>query len=171
MTKDKSATCRGSYVLGSACGHCERCAEERGKQSEAQKILEMIENVDPNDTNTLDEIDARVWCYNKGYAFDGIEKKGSYMKIFYQDNEGSQVVRGFMHNPAPEYTRSRDALKGIRPDGWVYFVSCDGLSNCAAAIIKEIKLTRKSPELPTEELAELHVIIQAVKWDRSNETN
>jgi hypothetical protein len=29
MPKFERATCRGSYMLGTACGHCERCKWER----------------------------------------------------------------------------------------------------------------------------------------------
>lgn len=29
----KSATCRGSYALGTACGRCERCADEMAATS------------------------------------------------------------------------------------------------------------------------------------------
>jgi hypothetical protein len=31
MTNYQNATCRGSYALGTACGHCERCADERAR--------------------------------------------------------------------------------------------------------------------------------------------
>lgn len=35
----------------------------------AQDLLNMIENVSPDDTTKLDEIDAQVWCYifNRDY--------------------------------------------------------------------------------------------------------
>src|SRR5215472_10259595 len=31
MKEYKPAVCRGSYALGTACGHCERCLEEKAK--------------------------------------------------------------------------------------------------------------------------------------------
>lgn len=37
ITRFKHATCRGSYVLGTACGHCERCEEERNRLGNAVK--------------------------------------------------------------------------------------------------------------------------------------
>lgn len=31
MTKYKNPTCRGCYQFGTACGHCEKCVEERAR--------------------------------------------------------------------------------------------------------------------------------------------
>lgn len=36
--KYESAVCRGSYMLGSACCHCERCEEERAKLAASGKL-------------------------------------------------------------------------------------------------------------------------------------
>jgi hypothetical protein len=38
-TEYKSLTCRGSYALGTACGDCERCTEERQRMSMHDMIL------------------------------------------------------------------------------------------------------------------------------------
>lgn len=125
---------------------------------EAKKILEMIENVSPDDTNTLDEIDARVCFYlNPGEKmyYDGLEdyligvRDQHYMRIHSQ------------------YTRSRDALKSIRPEGVITTVSYypEGFEGYA------VGAKGQSPRLPTEELAELHAIIQAIEWERNNENN
>lgn len=38
LPKWKNATCRGSYLFGSACGHCERCECEMKKLQESGEI-------------------------------------------------------------------------------------------------------------------------------------
>ena len=116
--------------------------------NEAQKILEMIESAKPEDTATLDEIDARVWCYKNGDRFSFI----------------SLQVLGL-----PKYTRSRDALKSIRPEGFTDELS---IYIVKRGIVVEswFKKQITTPKfLPTEELAELHAIIQAIELERNND--
>lgn len=130
--------------------------------SDAQTILQMIETVAPDDTAKLDEIDARVWCWINGYEFIGtpwfFEDKftGWTMKF---DNGDERLVRA---GSSKQYTRSRDVLKAIRPEGFFPEIVLDE-GGCAICKNKGID----SMCLPTEELAELHAVIQALEHERS----
>ena len=134
--------------------------------TEAETILKLIETVSPDDTAKLDEIDLAVWRYlyagtNNRYAG---HPNGDYA--------------------GPQFTRDRSLLKEIRPEAnWfqtklypevrVLGVRGSGESKvtettmiavyeCAA-----ISYGLKSPRLPTEELAELHAILQSLEYERS----
>jgi hypothetical protein len=173
-----------------------------------QKILQMIENVDPADTDKLDEIDARVWCYLKGYIYmhhgsdDGkyicFKKPKDCNERYECELVSDMAQEAFVR--FPKYTRSRDALKAIRPEGFSeYFINYDyhvtgngeALGYGWEATIEFTPKTKplwvrcweklskhnipeenqvwffNSKVLPTEELAELHAIIQAIAYERS----
>lgn len=139
--------------------------------AEAKKILEMIESVDVDDSDKLDEIDARVWCLLNSANFVQMVNIGYFQYNHCPDGE----VR---YRATKKYTRSRDDLKAIRPDGC--FVSIKGSNDipspekwfCHLFHVKDEKKEGyyvTSPNLPTEELAELHAIIQAIEWERNKE--
>jgi len=109
-----------------------------------QKLLKMIETYDPSNHDGMDDIDALVWKYLD------------------------------MPLAVASPTRSRDILKGIRPDGW--FLSMEGWPQDEPPLWRyKISLHKIgnfiSPPLPTEELAELHAIIQAIEYERNNDKN
>ena len=69
----------------------------------AEKILKMIEAVDPEDSDTLDEIDARFWCY---LTEGGIEWNDRHISANF-----------------PKYTTSLDAAMSIGEEelqGWQF---------------------------------------------------
>ena len=41
MSKYEGVICRGSYLLGSACGHCEKCKDEMESLRQSGKLPEM----------------------------------------------------------------------------------------------------------------------------------
>lgn len=139
-----------------------------------EKILKMIEEVDPNDTATLDEIDARVFCYLHKHNFAGLWNNIVYIRDTETQCELNAGILGI------RYTRSRDALKAIRPSGWLplgcgnnsYGYSAIGCvsGGFVFSIYKPDPYNQngffKSPYLPTEELSELHAIIQAIAHER-----
>jgi len=141
-----------------------------------KQILEMIESVDPSDTAKLDEIDARVWCYLESHTFACIK----WDRIFVLDEHQCEIEK-FNGICTLKFTRSRDALKAIRPEGWQYCMEH------SPAIGFQCTLQDKmgSPDNPpnifkspwykagsggrtglTEELAELHAILQAIAHER-----
>ncbi len=114
----------------------------------AAEILKLIETVDPADSAGMDEIDAAVADY-----------------------------LGLRYAPV-EYTRSRDALKAVRPEGWyvggIYDANATGQYDDGYYFILRNKLKtgevarhQLAYRMPTEELAELHAIIQAIEYERT----
>lgn len=126
--------------------------------TEAQTILKMIAEVDPADTGRLDEIDLAVGKYIGG----------NEIIVFLLEKAPSGIEK-----PLRQYTRSRDALKAIRPDGYVFQTSGIVQDNHGKLewsfnwITKDYFMCEDTPFFPTEELAELHAIIQAKEHDRT----
>lgn len=136
------------------------------------EILKMIEGADPSDDNSLNEIDARAWVFltlNDDFQVS-IHKGGR--SITYRHNSWKVEDRSVLKHlfDDHQYTRSRDLLKSIRPEGWHWLNTCkypDGSyhTNMFHNTIDGVVAT--SGPLPTEELAELHAIIQAIDYERS----
>ena len=129
------------------------------EQQAAQELMRMIETVDPSDTKKLDEIDLRAYAYVTGWEV---------IECGYIGATGE----GDMTHP-PQYTRSRDALKAIRPDGYVWTIESRGVAEAWSPkanvpTLKAEKNYNTHERLPTEELAELHAIIQAIEYERNN---
>ena len=118
-----------------------RAREQGGRagMADAATILKMIETVDPSDADEMDKIDLAVVDY----------------------------VDGQWHGR--QFTRSRDALKEIRPKGWNFAILplSDGTFCCRGSYGDPNRTDGPdSDNLRTEELAELHTIIQAIAYER-----
>jgi hypothetical protein len=132
-----------------------------------KKILQLIEAVDPNDTDTLDEIDARVCAY----VFNAELSRGRTVTTSLNTNDHTEVKgkwfvsKDGVRNEIRHYTRSRDALKSIRPEGWFFTKTLYENGVCLLSTRYGDGEYRKI-QLPTEELAELHAIISAIHYER-----
>lgn len=137
------------------------------------EILKMIEEVDPNDTDKLGEIDARVSCYlNDTYQQEFIRminRRGRYgdgFLFYYKYQNGEQGISS--HNLSVHYTRSRDAQEALNKCGdtnRLLVSEIDG--KCAATFhpyfnAPEFNVRR----IATKTLAELHVRVQAIEYER-----
>ena len=125
----------------------------------------MLETVRADDTATLDEIDARYWCAKQGIA-DFEMYKNEVFRLF--------LAKG-IENHISKLTRSRDLLKLERPDDVKF-----NIQDCSepwheywgwrcTAIRGFDAYEYYARELPAEELAEFHAIIQAKIWILENE--
>lgn len=135
----------------------------------AQEILEMIESVDPSDENVLLGIDARVWAY--------LNLQGDFRISFssggathYRHNSWPATAQTILRHSFsnPKVTTSRDALKRIRPK--LFSFDINTIDEHVGVIVRSVSFYKgagfESPILPTEELAELHAIVQAIEHER-----
>lgn len=136
--------------------------------TEAATILKMIETVSPDDQKALDEIDAAVSKYLTGKLHKVYEPNPETTFILTMNDKNEVTGIG------DKYTRSRDALKAIRPEGWVFRMHIDKDEGCVCDMWKEwqysetrIHTGSHGASKCTEELAELQAIIQAINYERT----
>ena len=130
------------------------------KTAQLKHILTMLETVQADDTAVLDEIDARYWCAKNGIT-DFEMYKNEVFRLF--------LAKG-IENHISKFTRSRDLLKLERPDGWYWnsgFNKSD--KGFCFSLYKDGAPIFDGYDLPAEELAEFHAIIQAKIWILENE--
>jgi len=134
----------------------------------SKEILKLIESVDPNDTAKMDEIDARISFFidcERKWKFDRIQNG----LVYYASEFGGTYLLGNGIYSGPKYTRSRDALKAIRPEGWEYTMfqlnvhwRCKLRPPNGSSIRDVTSILQR-----TEELAELDAVIQAIEYERT----
>lgn len=144
--------------------------------SDAKKILDMIEGVDHNDADALDKIDVLVFCFINNETLK--EWRPEEFEFDVMEHKFTHVYGNFeFDDECQQYTRSRDALKAIRPDGWVWGMNSYSRGDLNGRALYEYKADNGSnrisspSNIKTEELAELHAIIQAIEWERNNDQN
>lgn len=129
---------------------------------EHEVILKMIEEVAQDDTVKLNEIDARLDCVLFNRPFWGMIGEQTYST---KDNGDTCLW------VPPRYTRSRDALKDIRPIG--YIVKIEEVYQAFSVVLSKPDsfpyISHYSEYCKTEELSELHAIIQAISYERGYE--
>lgn len=149
-------------------------------------ILKLIEEVDPSDKDKLNEIDARVWCWLHSHIFHRVDYAGLIKSCFYtrkNEIEENWYHMGYIRG----YSRSRDALKKIRPEDWfpmalwmidlgvtgeiyqctiIKYILKSGIKGQDGCEYTTKEITSQI-YCRTEELAELHAIIQAIAYERS----
>jgi hypothetical protein len=142
---------------------------------EHETILRLIEECDPGDTARMDEIDARVWAFLNLIGDFKISFSGG--AVYYRHKTWPMDAHTVLHHSFshPQYTRSRDGLKAIRPEGWYFQTSPIEWKGpkagfmCKTNIYSEYYEERLEETLlsvcRTEELAELHAIIQAIAYE------
>lgn len=141
--------------------------------TQAREILKLIEEADPSDTAKLDELDAKVWCYLNGHKFAAVDMEGDFGRgCMIISDDGSIISADFAKGYSdvidiPKYTRSRDALKQIRPAGWYLTLMIDYLGKASYRMSKSGIEFHSAPYFQEERLAELHANIIAIDHERS----
>lgn len=148
----------------------------------AKTILDMIEQFPAKEMASFEvwqrhlEINARVYFYmnqNEHRYYGTVDNYCTGVAITFNGGSKGLAAR---HR---DYCSSRDALKSIRPQGWslsltpnVCVFTKDGdvvevLKSDDRGDVSIFRTVRSKWNLPTEELSELHAVIQAIEHERA----
>jgi len=155
--------------------------------TQANKILEMIEGLHQAlqvDAGARRQLNKEVALYLGWYYYTPSQAKEKFKRTYKRGawihpddcRDGNpqfcQIHGTEVHSNIPDFTSSRDALKSVRPKGWNFrtYRYFDGkISYFHCGMDKNTPFSSIcANSLPTEELAELHAIIQAIQWERDN---
>lgn len=130
-----------------------------------EQLLSMIEQVAASDEKELQRINNMFWCWYNTYEYEEGHTDSVYGSWWgYRKSPNGHMQTwpnsygGFIH--VPDYTTSRDALKTLRPEGWIFNILNIGSTNGANCEAHYPDMIIDTPNVATEELAELHGIIQ-----------
>lgn len=136
-----------------------------------QEIINLINEVSPDDTDKLNEINLRVYGYLHGYLLDFKYFPGGTSEVTYFDKEKNQKCNIlFSQNCLPKYTSNRDMLKYIRPKGYLFSITNIGGWDCTMGKMDNV-VNRIRSFGKTEELAELSTILKIIDRERKKNEN
>lgn len=136
---------------------------------DSQTILTMIENVDPKDTATLDEIDCLTHLY-LGYFWHGDLEPHENGAGHWGLMKGCHCVNEDYFAPdCRHYSTSIDAQEAIDTQGCLVDLYQQNNKEFSCSLYYHIDIQLYSPHLPTRPLALLHALVQLTEWKRNNE--
>lgn len=154
------------------CGHytaekyyfleCYNCGAWRSSDSvtfaeAASRRLDDLLVAIEDDQPDQDKLDAQIHAFLNNHKIRKYDDRAYYFS-------GGYISSNYI----PRYCTSRDVLKSIRPKGWVFSINnLDGFGTTVRGIKHGFgdKVSSRY-DMDSEELAELHAIIQAIAKDR-----
>ena len=132
--------------------------------TQIKQLYKLIENVDKDDTATLDEIDARVWCWQASKEYAGQDTLGNHV---YKERADCLPMVGcgsFANGDLKQFTRSIDAQEQIDTEGWMIYIRQWQAGWIGGMDFSDVHFHTQA--LPTEPLARLHAKLQVVEYER-----
>jgi hypothetical protein len=128
------------------------------------ELLNLIAGADPTNDQQMDDVNFRfhAWRLKIDKQATSLFRWGDTIHIF-DHHQSLDTVPVHHWN----VSRSRDALKAHRPDGWLFDLDWISAERFTGQLYKSARFTSvhfQSLLCPTEELAELYALVLAINY-------